>query len=356
MKRDERKKRKKRLREEKREADRRRYLAAKAQDVFPKILIDPTDGDAALVRHIEQIVAHLDLADPEVLHPNGQEFLKLVRREGREGMMEMVRIDAMHSDDPHAFKHHAKSVLLMIGQRIFERLPAAFQEKPLPFYYFDVQTADHNLQIKFDFLPSKTDALGRVYHPPHGTEARFEGNAFPVGFTRHAIERACERMTFTHPLTFHQFQYCRLYFTHCQRYEGVEWGDGKFAFAMYNTVGGPGNDIHDIYVTKILQPPPDAHVGRVYYLMGYCPVDFRVGRAVAMTFLPPGYGGTPEDRLVRSAPIDRDLRRRLLDAATNNTFERVLEGNDDVIKWYHDNGVPQVKEMPPGMFKHISSF
>ena len=55
MKRDERKKRKKRLREEKREADRRRYLAAKARDVFPKILIDPTDGDAALVRHVEQI-------------------------------------------------------------------------------------------------------------------------------------------------------------------------------------------------------------------------------------------------------------------------------------------------------------
>jgi hypothetical protein len=90
--------------------------------------------------------------------------------------------------------------------------------------------------------------------------------------------------------------------------------------------------------------------------MGYCPVDFRVGRAVAMTFLPPGYGGTPEDRLVRTAPIDRDLRRQLLDAANNNTFERVLEGNDEVIKWYHDNGVPQVKEMPPGMFQRINIF
>ena len=355
MKKDDRKKQKKHLKEKKKQAGRRKHLAFRARDVFPKILIDPTDGDPELVRHIERIVADLDFSDPDVLHPNGQEFLRLVRREGRAGMMEMVRIDAMHSDNPDSFKYHAKSVLLWIGQKIFERLPQPFQEKPLPFYFFDVQTDDHSLKITFDFLPTKTDALGRVYFPPQGTEARFDGNAFPVGFTRHAIERACERMTVVHPITFHQFHYCKLYFTHCNRYEGIDWGDGKYAFALYNTVGPPGHDIHDIYVTKIFQSSTDTQP-LLYYLMGYCPVDFRVGRAVAMTFLPPGYSGTPEDRLVRSAPIERDLRRRLLDAASNNNFERVLEGNDDVIKWYHDNGVSQVKQMPSGMFGKLRMF
>jgi hypothetical protein len=354
MKKDDRKKQKKRIKDRAKEAERRKYFAAKAaRDLLPKILINPTGGDPELVRNIKRIVPALDLAS--LNNPHVQNFLQLIKREGKAGITNIVRSFIEDPDDLLGVKQLADSVLHSIGQMIFEKLPQPFREKPLPFYFFDVQVFGNTLNVTFDFLPTKKDDHGWVYLPPQDTETWLDGHKFQVGFARHAIEQACDRMTMIHPITFHEFHYCKLYFTHCRRYEGLPWSEGGYAFALYNSVGLPEHGIYDVFVNKIYQQPID-EPRRLYYLMGYCPVNIRFGRAVARTFLPPGYSGTPEDRLVRTASIDQSLRRQLLDAARDNDFERVLGGNHSVNKWYHDNGVPQVKEMPSGMFHSSNLF
>ena len=73
---------------------------------------------------------------------------------------------------------------------------------------------------------------------------------------------------------------------------------------------------------------------------------------MATTFLYPGYSGTPEDILVRRSRIPSAERERLICAANNNNQHRVLSlGNTDVINWYHDNGVPQVVQLPRGVIE-----
>lgn len=350
MDKNERKRRKKRLREEKREAKHRLYLAEKAKDVFPKIVINPTNGDDRLVRHIEKIVANLDLSDPKVLSPGMQLILRFVRSRGRDGMRAASQKLLKHTDEPKAWLQASTDVRMAVGQQILLGLPRAYQDSSLPFNYFDVQLVDRTLEITFEFLPSKIDKHGRVYLPPTATTVRFDGHNWPVGFSLHAIERACERMAFTKPVKFTQFQVFKTYFNTCRWFESLQLDKGTHAFAMYMPLGEPGVATFDTYVSKVAQLSPNAQGWRLGYLMGYCPVDFRLGRAVAKTCLPPGYAGTPEDRLVRSARIDTHLRRQLLNAAQNNTLDRVLAGNHEVIRWYHENGVPQVREMPPGMF------
>jgi hypothetical protein len=348
MNRDERKRHKKRRREEKREARNLRHIAAKAVDVFPKIVINPKGGDAALVRHMEKIVASLDLSDTDVLSLDGQDFLKFIRREGKRGVEMLVHRDTKHSDDPYRLNRITFMVELAIGDWIFERLPTAYQQIPLAIQYFKVQVVDRTIEILFDSLPSKPHEKGRVFYPSHDPKAVFDGNPFPVGFSRHAIERACERMIWMKPLDYAQLLLIRLQLTGCLTCEGLQLSNGQPAFAMYGSVGDPGNPIYETYVDRILNTTPGIPAERLRYLMGYCPVDFRLGRAVAITFLPPGYSGTPEDQLVRSTVTDRGLQRQLLAAARNNTFGQVLIGNHEVIKWYHENGVPQVKLIPPG--------
>ena len=70
-----------------------------------------------------------------------------------------------------------------------------------------------------------------------------------------------------------------------------------------------------------------------------------------------GYKGTPEDVLLRAAELPYPQRRELLQAADHNVAYRVLhEGNVDVIKWYHDNGIPQVKQIVGPLFAELEYF
>jgi hypothetical protein len=49
---------------------------------------------------------------------------------------------------------------------------------------------------------------------------------------------------------------------------------------------------------------------------------------------------------VRTAPITAAKRRDLFALASDNNLHRVYrEGGLEAIKWYHDNGVPQVFPM-----------
>jgi hypothetical protein len=83
----------------------------------------------------------------------------------------------------------------------------------------------------------------------------------------------------------------------------------------------------------------------------YCPIAFVGPRAVAKTFLFPGFRNTPEDYLVRTAPMPTDQREMLLDIASDNTARKVREAEGvTAIKWYHDNGIPQVYDMKRRVF------
>jgi hypothetical protein len=129
-------------------------------------------------------------------------------------------------------------------------------------------------------------------------------------------------------------------FDHVQLANGAE--SLRVAFGV-STV--PGTSSHyELYVRQIFG---EANVipgaGPVYVVAGYLPLHIQGKYARATTFLFPGYQSTPEDQIARAGDAPPQVRRKLVVMAKDNTFASVIKGDTaECVKWYHENGVPQV--------------
>jgi len=351
--RDERKRQKKRRKEEKRNTERSRALqrhvtAEKQRAKYPHVEYDTRGGDPEFVAIVKGIVAEFDFADPQTCPPEIQRLYRLQKSLGYQRLGEMFHDIAseVYKDDLQAelkvaqLEHPLGGFL---GQWVFDRLPEPCRDLPLPFHYFCVRPVEDFIGVEFEFLPSQRTDSGTIYYSPVEPKVEFGGASWTVGFFRHAIERACQRFTPVCPITYLYFQMNYIYFRCCRYFEPLELEDGQPAIRLF----GECDDVPDremrLYRDQILGESYEASKGKAHYVLGYCPIAFKGGKAVATTFLYPGYRGTPEDVLVRRARISASERERLIQAANHNTRHRVVAlGNADVIKWYHDNGVPQV--------------
>jgi hypothetical protein len=353
MRREDRKKQKKRLKERKKASARQQSLAERRRaDLYPKITLDPTEGDPEFVSIVERVVAGFDFADPAICSPTNQLVFQSLHKEGFKSTTSRIETTAAAGVEQGFPKAETEYTLLyplfmLLGDWIFERLPEPYRTKPLPFHYFFVAPVDKDLVIKFAFLPSVSNEHGRIYHSPLDPTVPFGGGKWKVGFSRHAIERICERICPTPEIGYAQFSLCAMYCRYYTYFEPLELPDGQHAIRLLDYCDRAGDAAVHPYVRDVLeQPGPSLANSTLGYVLGYCPLSFIGPRAVAKTFLYPGYSNTPEDHLVRTAPISAAKRRDLLTLASDNNLHRVYrKGGLEAIKWYHDNGVPQVFPM-----------
>ena len=117
------------------------------------------------------------------------------------------------------------------------------------------------------------------------------------------------------------------------------------AIALFSDCGTSISEERHIYGTKILgEDEQDSSKNNLEYRLGYCPIEMNKGIAVAKTFLPSGYKGTPEYRLLRQSRLPRDEKDRLLSLAQDHIRDH--EQADEwvpLVKWFHENGVTQVR-------------
>jgi hypothetical protein len=119
----------------------------------------------------------------------------------------------------------------------------------------------------------------------------------------------------------------------------------RAAIALFADCGDPLTVVHEIYAKKLLglkrHDPCDK---RPEYRLGYCPIESDGAFVVAKTFLPPGYKGTPEYGMLIKSKLPKADRTTLLSLARDHVRDH--EQADDwlpLIKWFHNNGVPQVR-------------
>jgi hypothetical protein len=358
-KKEDRKKQKKRLKEDKRAAERRRVLATREREnLYPKILLEPDSGDPEFVSTVANIVRDFDFENPAICSLGKRRLYQMFREVG---LFEMIRrLDiSMQEASQHGFNKHDVEdavlgpLLLDLGKWIFARLPDAYRAAPLPFAYYFVYPGDRDLRVYFSFLPSTTSPHGTIYFSPLKPTVAFGGGEWKVGFFRHAIERICERLCPGEEIGYAHFNSCAMYFRACSYYEPLELPDGQHAIRLLQACDAYVDGENDPYVTEVLGLA--RHPGKstqLYRVLGYCPVAFVGPRAVAKTFLYPGYRNTPEDQLVRKAPLSREKRQDLLEIASDNRAVKVHRDRGiEAIKWYHDNGVPQVFELDRNIFQ-----
>lgn len=327
------------------------YAAAKKREAErPKVSVDPTGGDPVLVKRVLSIVGDISLEESGGCPAEIADLVARCRRDGPEETTRRILAQAALDYDHHRdiVRHATRrfhDAVAYIGERVFEQLPEVYQKKLLPDYYFFPEIAPEGMRIRFGFLDRVKRETGWGYYSQHKPTVTINGADWIVCFSDHAIERIVERCNFEERVTYPHYMDCANYLNGCVYFEPVSMADGQPAIRLFMTdelscnVGRYREYLRKIAGIEDVNGLPDTPAS----VLGYCSVDCKGQFAKAISMWYPGYSGTPEDTLVRTRipSILEQLRLQVL--AKDNKMVRVInEGRHEAIRWYHENGVPQV--------------
>jgi hypothetical protein len=354
MRREERKRQKKREREREKQKRSAAHHAKKQLEATrrgpARILVDATGGDVVLMRRVREAANNVSLEESGGCPSDVVETIQRVRCDGPLETFRQFKIEAAQRHDYeqellNEVQSRFRTALAYVGERIFEQLPELYRQHLLPNYCFFPCFAPEGIRIGFDFIPRVKRDTGWGYYSPNEPKVTINGAKWVVCFSEHAIERIVERSCFSAQLTFAHYWDCFAYLEGCVFYEPVILDGDRPGIRLFMTenLGGPPDQYRE-YLRKIAGIEDVLEYPVVpSYVLGYCHVDCKGKFAKAISMWYPGYRGTPEDTLVRTASITAADRQRLLAMADDNKTVRVInEGRHEAIKWYHENGVPQV--------------
>jgi hypothetical protein len=345
----------KRRRRAKNKRDREARKEAVIRAKFPAFRIDETGGSPPFVAAVKSLIDQFDFEDD---HCCSRGIRNLCANFKKVGLLAMQDLAFKAVAQGHqgglgsAYKQVVIEVITAIGDWLLKHLPERYTAKPLPYYYFNIEPREDALWIDFSFLPSAVmpEFRSPIFYSPLEPTVEMGGGTWKIVFLDHVLERACERISRYIPMRYRDFMACHLYFETCIYYEHVTLPDGQEALGLWeNALSGPERT----YVSHLLADEQfESQPEGAAYLVGYCPIKPIRGRAVGITLLFPGYHNTPEAALVNTRPIPRLLRNELRAAADDNTLAGLLKHEDfAVMRWYHENGSPQVKHVPQELFQ-----
>lgn len=345
----------------------RRLTAAQAEG-YPEIRY-AGDADPAFEAAVRTVAGRSDFWDgwdltglPPAARRNMRGLLRLVRSEGagaavfrilREigGEAAVTRTkDSVAAGRPLAGDFELDCAFaalpLAVRREVFRR--AAADLEPHLFYnnvFFEffagTNGSPDGFVGKFTRLKSRKGIGGTTYYSPYLPKIEVDGRPLIVGFSKHAIEQFFERFSpdwRTH--AGHGSAFGLLY--HGVRYDPVSLSGGTPAFSFYVPCG---NDLFRTfrYVLGVLGEDAAGDERNFYCRAGYCPAVAESIYFKAKTFLHPGYGKTPEAELIRRSDLPPAEKRDLLRRAANLSHEQLYAGDGlEVIRWFHEHGVPQV--------------
>jgi hypothetical protein len=189
-----------------------------------------------------------------------------------------------------------------------------------------------------------------VYYSQLKPKVLIDNNEYIVAFSRHAVERICERCV-------GQYDHYAgagdafAFLSSCSKFDVIPQGPNGNrnylitfydscvpGFTEYKYLKGVKDDVNDY---------------REYcYRVGYCPVSLNQGFASSKTLLTPGMRGTPEDFLLKRSGIGRMEKIEIRKSVERTISKRIwaFEQDFSAMKWFHDNGVPQVMEIDTPLF------
>ena len=360
MAKDRRKIEKKRRKEAAKAKQARSYASAKKREAErPKVTVDPTCGDAVLVKRVCEAAARVPLVESQGCPADIAAFFTRLMRDGLEETCKHIRVQAALNCDHGREVTNAPAIQFnaaaaYVGQRILDELPEVYHKHLLPNYYFYPRFTPTGAIVRFGFLNSVKRDTGWGHYSRHKPTVRINGADWIACFSEHAIERVVERSSFEEPITYAHYMNCANYFEGCVNFEPVAMASGQPALRLFMTDGLYGNAARYEEYLKAIAGIDDVNQlpSTPAYVLGYCPVDCKGRFAKAITMLYPGYDGTPEDKLVRTSGISWMDRQRLLEMAKDNKTVRVIsEGRHEAIRWYHSHGVPQVVSLGKNLFR-----
>lgn len=336
-------------------------------DLLPEVVID-TDSfafDPELLEAVRLAVEKIVAQHRTLLPPVHLRFHYSVAAVGFTTAKEELRRAAEEAKNPVGYV----DPLLAFGNLLQSQLPP---ELIKPTRCVDivhgVGVRGNKLGVRCRSLLVRTTARGPAYHSRRMPRTRFgtDKREWLVAFSEHAVERICERTVYDWR-TFGGQGDAFAFLDNCVYFEDCTDARGEPSFVVYNACA---QNFHSWgYVEHVLGtpswPPPDSSRefareisgSKFYYRVGYCPVRLDGDIAVATTLLFPGMSlrkGTLEGKLIESSGLPPTEIDRLKARVENQLSMKALADSGDfsLVKWFHDNGVPQVVRLDREVFKY----
>jgi hypothetical protein len=307
-------------------AERRR----KYRDDFPSFAWHTNGAPPKFVEAVQQVVAGLDFQDRAVFPEWQADAYKAAKKYGKAVLMQPVGVNGIVQAASDALGWH-------LGRTVFPRLPNL--ERWIPFNDVQFSVGSRNIRVVFRSLLRAKGQGGTIYYSRHKPMVEIDGQKRIVGFSQHAIQRACDRVVPTWR-TYTGLGDAFALFDQCIHFERAALHDGHLRFTFFAESAWGFHS--GMYVQKVLGGWNGKRKG-YYYRVGYCPAVVEGKFVKATTLLFPGQHSTPEYGLIGRSALPWREKERLREDARKLNMQHIRDTGDfSTTKWFHDNGIPQV--------------
>lgn len=284
-------------------------------------------------RHlIQRTLESIDLRDRRLFHPTETQLYKLLKRNPE--TIGCLRHSVVEEKDPGAFLFSIR-----LGDLVFSKIPKVELLRFIPYNDVEIAPAGAYIQVHFRSLLRTPSPGGTIYYSRRKPTIKIDGEQKIVGWTQHAIERVCERYG-PRWQTYNGLGEIFAVFDKLQTYERCDLYGDQLGFTFFEECVEPF--FTGEYVPEILGGSP---IVKPFFRVGYCPAAIYKDFVVAKTFLFPGYRNTPEYGTILRSTLPWPEKRAMIDKATVLDLDTLQQTGDfSLIKFFHDNGVPQVIE------------
>ena len=342
-------------------ADQRQLLQARRSEYaqkYPGFRFDTRNGDPAFVEVVKKAVAQINFDDRDIFQGWEAEVYRAIRQGGwKAGDAALKQIMGGAKEQGVKGTEAGKvSFVLHLGQAVFDLIGEAELEKYLPFndVAFSFQRGD--VFGRFDSLLHAKGSGGTVYYSRKRPTIEIDGENKVVAFSKHAIEATCKRIKprwRTYAVLGDLFGFLN----HCVYFERSDLDRGQLGFTFYDGCGQPLFWQHRYIVDVLGEENVVPGMGECYYRIGYCPSIIEGGFIKAKTLLYPGYTPTPEHNAILRSSLSYGEKQDMIEMAKHLDAEHLFQSNDlSLIKWFHENGVPQVVQLRQPVYSIINRF
>lgn len=322
---------------------------------YPSFVIGRTDADPGFIEAVLDAVKRFDFLDRSGLGSGQQEFLKLCKAKGFDYAIKKLysALTTKQSENESTGIKQLSIAISGVGSRLLSMVPLEVRKKYMPYNDVSVDLKCNEIRLNFSSMDSTSGSGGTIFFSRRRPSIDFEGSSYTVGFTRHAVEQICKRYNPNY-LNYRSAGDVFAFFDSCVYFESTFVYPNQPAFSLFDMCGMKGFRQYDLYAVGIFgEENINSGEGQMYYRLGYCPVAFEKGFAIAKTFILPGFRGTPEYGVALNAKIDASEKQALLNRISDDNVseaEKIRNQDNFAAKWFHRNGIPQVFQWKRDVF------
>lgn len=242
-----------------------------------------------------------------------------------------------------------------LGNGILQCAPQHLVRRVMPTSCFTLKPDGKRWRVRCRSLSEVKTTYGHLLQSPHLPTVRVNGVRRTIAFTRHAIDQLADRIIPRWREHYIGVAYVFGFLYECVHFGKAVLSNGQQAFVVFNSCLRAGKLLR-AYMRELLKVTTDKELIDHYYVVGYCPVVLDDGRAVAKTFLTPGYYQTPERQTLKPGSGRIELLRDVemaSDDGINTVSASTCDRTRSAIKWFHTHGVPQVMKIQKDVFKDM---